>query len=228
MALTGSASSSSRRERILCSPLRAENYIALPPEEKFELEYVTGKSWSGYNWYKGNSHSLIQINTDLPIYIDRAVDLGSHEGYPGHHVYNTLLEMHLVRERGWIEFSVYALFSPQSLIAEGTANYGIEMVFPGELRVAFEHDTLFPLAGMDPKRAEEYYKVHALFQKLNYAGNEAARQYLNGSINRDNPLNRSRPRIKGPPILCVLARSEREREGDLRQTNNTGGSFPDF
>src|SRR5688500_14834724 len=67
------------------------------------------------------------LNVDLPVYIDRAVDLACHEGYPGHHVYNALLEQHLVRGRGWHEFSVYPLFSPHSLIAEGTANYGITM-----------------------------------------------------------------------------------------------------
>jgi len=56
--------------------------IPLPPEESFLIEYVTGKSWSGYNWYQGNCHSLIQINTEFPIYIDRAIDLASHEGIP--------------------------------------------------------------------------------------------------------------------------------------------------
>ena len=63
----------------------------------FTVEYVTNKSWSGYNWYQGNFRSLIQVNTDLPIYIDRAIDLACHEGYPGHHVYNALLEQHLVQ-----------------------------------------------------------------------------------------------------------------------------------
>ena len=90
-------------------------HVALPPNESFTVEYVTNKPWGGYNWYKGNFHSVIQVNTDLPIYIDRAVDLAAHEGYPGHHVYNSLLEKNLVRDRGWVEFSVYALFSPQSL-----------------------------------------------------------------------------------------------------------------
>ena len=107
-------------------------HIELPATESFTVEYVTGKSWSGYNWYQGNYRSVIQVNTDLPIYIDRAIDLACHEGYPGHHVYNALLEKNLMRERGWPEFSIYALFSPQSLIAEGTANYGIEVAFPDE------------------------------------------------------------------------------------------------
>ncbi len=164
---------------------RTREWLTLPEHESFTVEYVTGKSWSGYNWYRGNSTSLIQINTDLPIYIDRAIDLASHEGYPGHHVYNALLETHLVRERKWMEFSVYALFSPQSLIAEGTANYGIDMAFPETDRAQFERKVLFPAAGLDPTRADLYYCVHAAFLKLGYAGNEAARRYLNGEISRD-------------------------------------------
>ena len=135
------------RERTLAAHRRC------PTTEQFTVEYVTNKSWSGYNWYQGNFRSLIQVNTDLPIYIDRAVDLACHEGYPGHHVYNALLEKHLVRDRGWIEFSVYPLFSPQSLIAEGTANYGIEVAFPGPDAIAFEKTVLFPAAGLDPARA---------------------------------------------------------------------------
>jgi hypothetical protein len=161
---------------------RTKQHIELPAEESFVVEYVTNKSWSGYNWYKGNSHSVIQINTDLPIYIDRAVDLAAHEGYPGHHVYNTLLEKHLVKEKGWIEFSVYPLFSPQSLIAEGSANYGIEVAFPGEERLSFERDVLFPLAGLDPAKAEAYQAMQKLIAELSYARNEAARRYLNGAI----------------------------------------------
>ena len=164
---------------------RTRDHLALPAGERFTVEYVTGKSWSGYNWYQGGATSLIQVNTDLPIYIDRAIDLAAHEGYPGHHVYNALLEEHLVRGRGWIEFTVYALFSPQSLIAEGTANFGIDVAFPGPERVAFERDHLFPLAGLDPARAEEYYATLALTDRLAYAGNEAARRYLDGRMSRE-------------------------------------------
>ena len=161
---------------------RTLTHVRLPETERFTVEYVTNKSWSGYNWYQGNYRSLIQVNTDLPIYIDRAVDLACHEGYPGHHVYNALLEKHLVRDRGWAEFSVYALFSPQSLIAEGTANFGIEVAFPGPERVAFEKAVLFPAAGLDPAAAADYYEAQALVDQLAYAGNEAARRYLNGEI----------------------------------------------
>jgi hypothetical protein len=158
-------------------------HIALPPNESFTVEYVTNKPWTGYNWFKGNFRSVIQVNTDLPIFIDRAVDLAAHEGYPGHHVYNSLLEKNLVRDRGWVEFSVFALFSPQALIAEGTANFGREVAFPNKAeRMKFEKEVLFPAAGIDPKRADEYYAVQDLMKDLNYAVNEAARRLINGEI----------------------------------------------
>ena len=41
---------------------------------------------------------------------------------------------------------------------------------------------LFPAAGLDPARAAEYYEVQALVDQLSYAGNEAARRYLDGQI----------------------------------------------
>ncbi|MGD0036620.1 MAG: hypothetical protein ABSC53_04930 [Bacteroidota bacterium] len=165
---------------------RTKKYIILPENETFRLEYVHNKTWSGYNWYKGNNESLIQINTDLPIFLERAIDLAGHEGYPGHHVYNCLLETAFAHKFGWVEFTVYPLFSSQSLIAEGTANFGVEVAFPGKERMEFERDKLFPLAGLDKGQAEKYSSVQELTAKLSYAGNEAARRYLNGEISRDD------------------------------------------
>ena len=161
---------------------RTLQHLSLPAGESFVVEYVTNKSWSGYNWYKGNYHSVIQVNTDLPIFADRAIDLACHEGYPGHHVYNVLLEKTFVRDRGWVEFSVYPLRSPQSLIAEGSANYGIDVVFPTAERLQFERSVIFPAAGLNPAGVDDYYTVLSLVDRLSYAGNEAARRYLNGQI----------------------------------------------
>jgi len=163
---------------------RTLKHIKLPEKENFTVEYVTNKPWGGYNWYKGNNFSVIQVNTDLPIFVDRAVDLAAHEGYPGHHVYNVLLEK-LYRENGWVEFCVYPLFSPQSLIAEGSANYGIEVVFPGDERIRFEKEVLFPLAGLNPDKADEYYNMLSLLTGLEFAGNDAARNYLDGKWNKE-------------------------------------------
>ncbi len=175
---------------------RTLQYIQLPEGESFRLEYVTDKPWSGYNWYKGNAHSLIQLNTQLPVRIDRAIDIGCHEGYPGHHTYNALLESEFVRRRGWVEFSVYPLFSPQSLIAEGSANYGIDLAFPGSEKLAFEQKVLYPLAGLDPASAERYEQVSAVTQELSFARNEIARQYVNGDIDRARAVELSQ--VYGP------------------------------
>lgn len=168
---------------------RTKKYIELEEQESFTIEYVQDKVWSGYNWYQGNSFSLIQVNTDFPIYIARAIDLASHEGYPGHHVFNSLMEKHLVNGKGWIEYSVYPLFSPMSLLAEGSANYGVDVVFPHAERIQFEKDVLFPLAGLDASKVELYYQVQAVKQQLSYADNMVAKRYLDGEINDQTAID---------------------------------------
>jgi hypothetical protein len=163
-------------------------YYDLPKTETFSIEYVKNKPWSGYNWYKGNYTSLIQINTDTRIFIERAIDVGSHESYPGHHVYNMLLEKNLYRDKGWVEISLYPLFSPQSFIAEGSANYGIDLVFPGDSKIKFAKEILLPLAGLDTAFISNYFKALAIRGKLNYARNEAARGIVNQTMNDQQAL----------------------------------------
>ena len=77
------------------------------------------------------------------------------------------------------------MFSPQSLIAEGSGNYGIDLAFPGDERIEFEKEVLFPLAGLDAGNADLYYEIFGLTAQLNFAGNEAARAYLNGEMTRE-------------------------------------------
>lgn len=163
---------------------RTRQHATLPTSDHFRVDYVRDKAWSGYNWYQGGGSSVIQVNLDLPIAIDRALDLAAHEGYPGHHVYNALLEQRFAQARGWVEFTVYPLFSPQSLVAEGTANFGIEVAFPGDERLAFERGVLFPLAGLDPQDAAFWARVQAELKLLAFADNEAARGYLDGRLDR--------------------------------------------
>jgi hypothetical protein len=167
---------------------RTLKHIRLPDDESFTVEYVTGKTWSAYNWYQGGYRSVIQVNTDLPIHADWAVVLACHEGYPGHHAYNVLLEKNFVRDRGWREFSVYPLFTPQSLIAEGTADYGVNVAFPGPDRVAFARRVIFPAAGLDPAWAADYYDVVDLAERLGPAADEAARRYLDGDLDAEGAI----------------------------------------
>ena len=164
----------------------------LPEGEKFSMHTVTGKPWSGYNWYKGDFESVIEINTDFPVTIDRAVTLGCHEGYPGHHVWNVMVERDLKRANGWIEYSIQPLFSPNAVVGEGSANYGVSLAFPGEEKVAFERDVLFPLAGLDPAKAEKLNALSELKNKLSHSRNMIARDYLDGRIDREAAIEMQR------------------------------------
>ncbi|WAS91177.1 hypothetical protein [Nannocystis punicea] len=177
---------------------RTKEHIPLPADESVTLELVTGETWDGYNWYRGDGRSLVQVNSDLPITISHAIDVAAHESYPGHHVYNLLLEQRLVRQLGWVEFAVYPLYSPQSLIAEGSATYGVHVVFPDE--TAYLRDVLFPLAGLPAERVEVYLQVEALARRLRYADIEAARRFLDGQATREQTRDYLvRYRLLSPP-----------------------------
>ncbi len=171
---------------------RTVRHIRLPNGERFGLAFVTGKSWSGYNYYQGRYTSRIEVNTDLPIRISRAVDLGCHEGYPGHHVLNSLLEQRLERGRGWIEFSVYPLFSPQSVIAEGSANYGIDLAFPGPQKLAFETSSLYPRAGLPTRDAARYSALLKAMKDLAGARMTIAREFLDGRVSEAQAVELTR------------------------------------
>jgi len=167
---------------------RTLQYIDLPENENFDVELVHDQVWTAYNWYKGDSYSLIQLNTDIPIYIERAVDLAAHEGYPGHHLFNALLDKKLFNVKGWAEYCIYNLYGPTSLLAEGSANFGIEVAFPWQERITFERDTLFPLAGIDQQKAELYYQIQTVLHKLSYADNMVAQRYIDNEITAEQAI----------------------------------------
>jgi len=167
---------------------RSSEYISLPASEHFTLEYVHDQIWTGYNWYQGENESLMQINLDFPIKVDEAIVLSCHEGYPGHHVWSILIENRLLKENGWIEFSVFPLFSPAGLIAEGSAEYGVYLAFPGSERLEYERDILFPLAGLDPEKAVTMDELRRLTNRLGHAFTATAQLYLDGEISREEAI----------------------------------------
>lgn len=159
--------------------------MALPTAERFDLEYVTGYTWGAQNWYQGGYRSRILVNTDVPLRIERVLDLACHEGYPGHHVASLIAEHDLVGQRGQIEFTIFPLYSPMALTLEGTAMLAVDVAFPEEERIAFERDVVYPAAGLDPAGAEQYDRVRKLVDHLSCAVTEAARGYLDGSMTTD-------------------------------------------
>jgi hypothetical protein len=167
---------------------RTLQHVALPAGEEFRVEYVRDQPWGGYNWYEGKARSLIQINLDPPFVVSSSLETACHEGYPGHHTFNALLEQHLVDGRGWVELSVYPLYSPQSLIAEGTADFGVELAFPGDSEWAWLRAEIVPLAGLDPEAVEIQARIEALTKPLRHLSIDVARRYLDGRMSREEAL----------------------------------------
>ena len=162
----------------------ARSTSTLPAGEHFTVEYVTGKSWSGYNWYQGGftepdpgqhgpadlhrsrGRSRLPRRLPGPSRLQRAAREAPGQGS---------------RLDGVLRLS--AVLSPQSLIAEGTANFGIEVAFPGAERVRVRaRRAVSRWPASIRRRPSAYYEVQALVDGSSYAGNEAARRYLNGEI----------------------------------------------
>jgi hypothetical protein len=168
---------------------RTSKYIDMPDDERFQLEYVTGVSWGGYLEYLGDNESLMSINRDIPMTLDRAVDLGCHEGYPGHHVYNLLVDQRYLKDKGWVEFQLQPLYAPAMLVHEGSAEYGVQLAFPGNESLEFQLAVLAPLAGLDPDNVRAWDELLALRSQLgDFAVTATAQRYLDGEITRDEAI----------------------------------------
>jgi hypothetical protein len=156
----------------LCHRTRAR--FPLPPDESFEIQLVSDKPWSAYNWYLGDFRSRIDINTDLPIGITRLAGMLAHEGYPGHHTELAIKESRLVREKGWIEHTVAVLNSPSCVIAEGIATRALSTLVPDDELVAWYADELFPRAGLGHLDAQRERAIDNASRKLSGVPGNAA------------------------------------------------------
>ncbi len=166
-------------------------HIPMPATEDFTLSLVTDKPWGGFNYYQGDYHSVIEINTDLPTRLDRAVDVGCHEAYPGHHVYSTLIERDRVNAMGQIEYTLLPLYSPRAIISEGSAEYGVKLAFPGRSQLEYERDVLAPLAGIDASDLEAYYELREATGDLSGAYYTLAAAYLDKTMTREEVIEAS-------------------------------------
>ncbi|MCX6835501.1 MAG: hypothetical protein NTW07_10280 [candidate division Zixibacteria bacterium] len=161
---------------------RSLDFLGLPADESITLEYVTDQPWSAFNRYQGEGHSLISVNIDIPFYVYDAVWFASHEGYPGHHVQGIVGEERFVKDSGWVEFSVFALYSPQAIITEGMAEYSNVVLFTPAEKLDFEMKVLYPLAGFDTSLARVYSNVGKVLKMLKRAEIDICRDYLDGEI----------------------------------------------
>ncbi|MCP5411391.1 MAG: hypothetical protein H6924_04545 [Alphaproteobacteria bacterium] len=148
----------------------------LPPEEKLTVEWTddVGAAWQRY---QGDDRSLLQVNPDGVAYIGTALDVACHEAYPGHHAQFLLWTAAAPLP---VEDTVVILRSPDQLLREGAANYGVDLAFPPKDRLAFQRDVLFPLAGFDPALAAQYVRVHALAGEMALAATPILRDFYDG------------------------------------------------
>jgi hypothetical protein len=148
----------------------------LPAGEQLNVEW-TRKVGAAWHRYEGHGRSTLQLNPAAVAYVGSAVDVACHEGYPGHHAQFVVMEARAGARGLAVEDTVVLLRSPISMLREGAANYGGELAFSGGERLAFERDVLFPLAGLDPARAEKYREVHRLVDELSPNVAPIARDY---------------------------------------------------
>ena len=107
---------------------RTADAVGLPAGEAVEFEYVGDKPWAAFSYYLGGLKSRVSVNTDLGMTPDFVMHLVAHETYPGHHVEHAWKEQELMVERGQVEESVVLIPTPQSIISEGIAELGMEIV----------------------------------------------------------------------------------------------------
>jgi hypothetical protein len=107
---------------------RTTELFGLPDGETIDFELVNNRPWSGFNYYLGELHSRVAVNTDLPVLSLNIAHLVAHEAYPGHHTEHCLKEVGLVRRGRHLEETIFLVGTPQCLLAEGLADLGLEVV----------------------------------------------------------------------------------------------------
>jgi hypothetical protein len=153
---------------------RTASILELPVNDSVELKLVSGKPWSGYNWYLGQGRSRIEINTDLPVRADRLVNLMAHETYPGHHTECAIKEERWYHQAGRLEHSITLLLAPECVIGEGIATVAEDVVFPDKAELAaWLREVLYPQAGIQVD-VDRQLRLAEAWQKLAAVSGNAA------------------------------------------------------
>ncbi|MFT4048184.1 MAG: hypothetical protein QM661_16035, partial [Solimonas sp.] len=157
----------------------------LPADERLDVEW-TRQVDAAWHRYEGGHRSRLQINPAAVALPGEAIDVACHEGYPGHHAQFVLMDAAAGAQGLPVEDTVVLLRSPASVLREGAANYGVDLAFPLDARIAFERDVLFPLAGLDPTEAARYVEVHHLVGELSLSTVAILRDYRDGRLPADD------------------------------------------
>lgn len=125
LAVAAEALACALRERA-----RAAGLVSGPEGVAFET--VTDAAWSALHRREQPGRSRVLLNLGAQPRRAALARLVAHETYPGHHAEQWRREAVLVGERGWDEHRVVVLGTPQSLIAEGAAELGLQVLVGGD------------------------------------------------------------------------------------------------
>ena len=154
----------------------------LPEDESLDFTFVQNQPWMAYNWYLGRCRSRIEINTDLPLYINDLADLVAHEAYPGHHTELSIKESQLVQQAGHVEHSLTLINAPSCVVSEGIATCALTTILSDEAWVAWHAEEIFPRAGLKHLDAQREHMIdHALEHLAGVGGNAAFLLYEQGA-----------------------------------------------
>jgi hypothetical protein len=207
-----------RRQEVLIEALAScrratAAVLNLPPDESVSLVLGDPPLFDAFARYRGNHRTEIEISGG-PIDSARAHRLACHEGYPGHHVQQLLIDR-LYGERQWPELLLTPAFGPHLLYLEGAAEAGADLVL-------------------------EYTPVDRLVQDLLPVVTDVARQYLDGALSRESAVERLAHEALLPNPDGMLAFIEQRRaralvyvEGrrlvyEKLQTKNLAGLYQAF
>jgi hypothetical protein len=159
--------------------------VTLPANERITIEPVRNRPWAAFSRFLGGARSTIQINADFRFTVDQLLQIACHEGYPGHHARNVLLES---ASRG-PEALAQLTFSRGSLVSEAAAMNAIDVAFSDDERVRVERDLLFPIAGLAAADVEQHVAVERLVGELQIVQADVARRYLDGALEFERAVN---------------------------------------
>jgi hypothetical protein len=162
--------------------------LELVSGESIQVSLTKDQPWSAYNWFKGNAHSLIEFNTDIPVSALDIANLFAHEGYPGHHTEHQLKEQHLYNEQGWAECASALLHSPSAVIAEGIATTAAEIIFPEGVH-RWTADVLIPRLGLPQLAAGQLRRIGAARESLRGVSPNAAMAYHGGKLDEEQTVS---------------------------------------
>jgi hypothetical protein len=146
----------------------------LPEDEKVTINKVSKKFYGVKDCYLGNFKSRIDVNLDHEYYWTSVFRIAAHEGYPGHHVEQTLKDLFLYQTKGMFEHCVCLIPSPKRVIYEGVGDIAMNVLYSYEEGARKAYELLCPNSSKEDgiesliKQWRAGYKAIGLWTNLSY------------------------------------------------------------